>query len=125
MQTVTRVPDGARQNTENQRRAVNQYGICVGSADPDAWFPPEPIRSGHDDADAVAARKASYEQTAKTLCAGCPVRNECLALALREEADLPPSWIHGVRGGTAPWERQNMRRNRQRAAARRAEQEVA
>jgi hypothetical protein len=125
MKNVIGATDVAPENTDKLRQVVNRYGICVGSPDPDAWFPPEPIRSGHDDADAVAARKVAYEQTAKTLCAGCTVRNECLALALQEEADLPRTWIHGVRGGTAPWERQNMRRSRQRAAARRAEQEVA
>ena len=37
------------------------------AADPDLWFAEEP---------------AELEQ-AKTLCAGCPVRRECLAAALR------------------------------------------
>lgn len=38
---------------------------------------------------------------AKAICAGCPVRAECLEEAL----DMPTTEDHGVRGGTVPRER--------------------
>jgi hypothetical protein len=93
-------------------------GACVGSTDPDAWFPPEPAQGGNVSAEAVAMRRADYENTARSLCGGCSVQAECLELALREESNLPRTWIHGIRGGTAPWQRENLIRYRKRLAAR-------
>jgi hypothetical protein len=122
--TVIGATDVAPENTDKLRQTVNRYGICVGSPDPDAWFPPEPTQGGAEHADAVEARRAAYEQTALNLCGDCPVRAECLTLALHEEDELPRSWIHGVRGGTAPWQRWQMRRYRRRVA-RLTRQEVA
>ena len=102
----------------DMRRLVIKFGDCVGNSDPDQWFPPEPTKGGAESQEAYEARRAEYERIAATLCAGCPVRVECLELALHEEADLPRSWIHGVRGGLAPWRRYQMRRYRRRVASR-------
>ncbi|MFC3982829.1 WhiB family transcriptional regulator [Streptosporangium jomthongense] len=110
--------------TPTLSRRVLGAGVCVSSDDPDAWFPPEPSPSGGEPVEAVKARRAEYEAIARRLCGGCPVRAECLELALREEHDLPRTWFHGIRGGTAPWERQNMVHNRRRIA-RRAVQRLA
>ncbi|MGV9534014.1 WhiB family transcriptional regulator [Streptosporangium sandarakinum] len=97
---------------------VASAGACVGAADPDAWFPPEPSFHGGGSAETVRARRAEYEAVAHRLCGDCPVRAECLELALREEHDLPRTWFHGIRGGTAPWARRNMVHNRRRTARR-------
>ena len=73
-------------------------------ADPDAWFPDEPdVRDTQE--------RAAYEETARTLCAGCPFRAECLEDALRfpEQA--------GIWGGTAPWWRRALRRSRMAVAS--------
>jgi WhiB family redox-sensing transcriptional regulator len=43
------------------------------------------------------------ERKAKKVCAGCPVRNECLAAYLFEP--------HGIFGGLTPTERESYRRN--------------
>lgn len=102
----------------DMRRLVIKFGDCVGADDPDRWFPPEPQWATGTIPGDVAARMAEYERTAATLCADCPVKAECLALALHEESSLPRSWIHGVRGGLAPWRRYQMRRYRRRVASR-------
>ncbi|MBG0828212.1 WhiB family transcriptional regulator [Planomonospora sp. ID67723] len=104
---------------------VVKRGACVGAADPDAWFPPEPMPHGGEPTEAVKARRAEYEATARRLCGDCPVRAECLELALREEHDLPRTWFHGIRGGTAPWERQNIVYNRRRTVRRLAARQAA
>ncbi|MCP2365779.1 hypothetical protein HD597_012883 [Nonomuraea thailandensis] len=95
-------------------RQVQQQGVCRTADDPDAWFPPEPNRSGRESKEAWQARRAAYEQTAERLCGGCPARAACLELALQEEAKLPRTWVHGVQGGKAPWQRQAMLRSRTR-----------
>jgi WhiB family transcriptional regulator, redox-sensing transcriptional regulator len=76
-------------------------------ANPEDWFPHEP------QADRPTER-AAYEQTARQLCAGCPIAVECL------EKELLVAGTHGVFGGTAPWERRAMRRNALRRANRMA-----
>lgn len=50
---------------------------------------------------------------AKTICAGCPVREECLAEALA----VPVAYDHGVWGGTSAKERQALRRRQRKEAA--------
>lgn len=107
------------------RRTVNRFGVCVGDPDPDAWFPPEPRQSGTDTPGMFAARRARYEREARALCHGCPVKAECLSLALWEERDEPPSCVHGVRGATAPWQRVRMRWNRVVASVCETVKEVA
>jgi WhiB family redox-sensing transcriptional regulator len=97
---------------------VTEFGVCSGTGD-DRWYPDvEP--TGERD-------RAEYEATARKVCADCPVRAECLDLALRTESrhGVRP---HGIWGGTAPWERERMLRSiRRRAcqAARAAESQVA
>jgi WhiB family redox-sensing transcriptional regulator len=78
---------------------------CLGT---DEWFPPEP------DARHTRSRGA-YEERARALCADCPVKAECLELALRAEG-RPYGTPHGIFGGMAPWERQNLLRSRRRRA---------
>jgi hypothetical protein len=64
-------------------------GACVGSADPNAWFPAED------------ARRPQLVAPLLT-CAGCPVRRSCLAAGLRAgEA--------GIWGGTTETERETAR----------------
>jgi hypothetical protein len=100
--TVTVLPTGPRP-IEN----CKQPGV-----DPDAWFPPEP------QADRVDDRRA-YEQTARQLCAGCPLIAACLEQALADESAYAVH-AHGVFGGRAPWERDNMHRAALRRANRQA-----
>jgi WhiB family transcriptional regulator, redox-sensing transcriptional regulator len=45
--------------------------------------------------------------TAKRICAGCPVRNRCLADVMTWE---PQSARHGVVGGLSAWERRQLHR---------------
>lgn len=78
------------------------------AGDDRTWFPPEP-------ADPAASR-AALAAYARAACLGCVVvRDECLELALRAEAE-PGNGAHGVFGGTAPWEREIMLRARRAAA---------
>ena len=60
---------------------------------------------------ALAAKFAAH---ARAACLGCPVTEECLELALRAEG---VKGAHGVRGATAPWERQEMIRARRSGMA--------
>jgi hypothetical protein len=46
-----------------------------------------------------------HEHAAKTVCAGCPVRDECLTDALEWEV---PSRRFGIRGGFTPAERERL-----------------
>lgn len=74
-------------------------GACL-SADPDLFFP----ISSTGPAERQIAR-------AKTICAGCPVRRECLEFALSHNQ------IYGIWGGTTAEDRQRERRRKRRAAA--------
>ena len=78
-----------------------ESALCA-QADPDAWFPG---RGQH-----VAARRAIQ------VCGRCPVRAECLELAL-SGADSWGGIVHGVWGGTTPNERIQLRRQRKETAA--------
>src|SRR5580704_2339471 len=79
------------------------------SADPDLFFP----SSATDPAARQIAR-------AKTICAGCGVRRECLEFALTREQN------YGIWGGTTAEDRQrDRRRRRRRAAAAAAKRTVA
>jgi WhiB family redox-sensing transcriptional regulator len=62
------------------------------SADPDLFFP---ISS--------SGQSMAQEATAKAICAGCRVRRECLAFALRTHQ------AHGVWGGLSEQERHPLR----------------
>ena len=82
-------------------------GACL-SADPDLFFP---ISSAGPGARQIAQ--------AKVICAGCPVRRECLDFALAHDQ------VYGIWGGTTPDDRQRARRRKRRAAAAAARRVVA
>jgi WhiB family redox-sensing transcriptional regulator len=69
-------------------------GACL-SADPDLFFP---VATGP-----VAVKQMTM---ARRICAGCPVRQQCLDFAMRTGE------THGVWGGTTPEERIRARRAR-------------
>jgi WhiB family transcriptional regulator, redox-sensing transcriptional regulator len=75
-------------------------GACL-SADPDLFFP-------------ISSTGPAERQIAKakTICAGCQVRRECLDFALRNHL------AYGIWGGTTPEDRQRDRRRERRAAKR-------
>ena len=77
-------------------------------ADPDLFFP----ISSAGPAERQIAR-------AKTICAGCQVRRECLEFALSQ------GLAYGIWGGTTPEDRQRDRRRKRRAAAAAAKRNVA
>src|SRR5271169_4179143 len=78
------------------------------SADPELFFP-------------IAATGPAVRQIAraKTICAGCEVRRECLEFALAQNQN------YGIWGGTTAEDRQRGRRRRPRAAAAAAKRTVA
>ena len=82
-------------------------GACL-SADPDLFFPISPVGLG----ERQIAR-------AKTICAGCQVRRECLEFAISN------GQVHGIWGGTTPEDRQRERRRQRRAAAAAAKRTIA
>ena len=53
--------------------------------------------------------KGESHDAARSLCAGCPVRAECLEYGLKEQ--------HGIFGGLCPKQRRELRRERRRGAA--------
>ena len=55
----------------------------------DLWFP----------------EKGGATKDAKTICAACPVREECLAYAIRNDEE------HGIWGGVSRMERRRMRKD--------------
>lgn len=82
-------------------------GACL-SADPDLFFPISSAGPGE--------RQIAQ---AKVICAGCPVRRECLDFALAHDQ------VYGIWGGTTPDDRQRARRRKRRAAAAAARRVVA
>jgi WhiB family redox-sensing transcriptional regulator len=74
---------------------VEQGACSTSGLSADDWYPAS--------ASAGAARREAAGAIA--VCSGCPVREECLELALR-------NWAvgqHGVWGGTVPAERERLR----------------
>lgn len=69
-----------------------QDGTC-GEVDGDLWFP----------------EKGDSSREVKAVCAGCPVRTECLEYALANDERF------GVWGGTSEKERRRIKRQRARA----------
>lgn len=82
-------------------------GACR-SVDPDLFFP-------------ISSAGPAQKQIAraKTICAGCVVRTECLEFALSHDQ------TYGIWGGTTAEDRQRARRRRRRAAAAAAKRTVA
>lgn len=78
-------------------------GLCSDSSS-DRWFPPEP-------APEALAGRSEYECRARAACLGCTVMPECRELALRIEA-RPGVRSHGIWGGLAPWEREDLNQAR-------------
>lgn len=79
-----------------ERREWTDHAACLRSS-PELFFP-------------VSMAGPALEQTAaaKRVCAGCPVRAECLEWALRSGD------AHGILGGTTPEERRYLRLARPR-----------
>lgn len=77
-------------------------GACL-HADPDLFFPIS-----------MTGRAVEQVAKAKSICARCEVRTQCLEFA---QANDP---IYGIWGGTTPEERQRVRRRERRAARARA-----
>jgi hypothetical protein len=98
-------PEVAGMSGEALAHRVAASAKCAGDSDEATWFP-APIR-GH-------SARAKFAAHARAACLGCPVTGECLELALRTE---PVKGAHGVRGATAPWERQEMIRTRRSGMA--------
>jgi hypothetical protein len=94
-------------STEALERLVRRRGMCRGR-DTEAWYPT--VGCGGN-ASTVSDSHARTERTyAAGLCAGCPVRVECLELAFRI-----PAGQYGVWGGTSERERRAMLRARHQA----------
>jgi hypothetical protein len=85
---------------ELERRVLGSPRPCT--ADPEAYFRAEP------DTRSLRAREI-YEALALALCRGCPVAIECLEMTLQREGPNPG---FGVAGGTASWQRQEIKRGR-------------
>ena len=81
-------------------RATNwrSDGACR-NADPDLFFPIS-----------MTGRALEQIARAKSICARCPVRRQCLDFAQTHDP------IYGIWGGTTPDDRQRARRREQRAA---------
>jgi WhiB family transcriptional regulator, redox-sensing transcriptional regulator len=81
-----------------ERREWTDRAACLGSS-PELFFP-------------VGMVGPALEQVAaaKRVCAGCPVRADCLEWALRSGD------AHGILGGTTPEERRYLRADRARRA---------
>ena len=82
-------------------------GACL-SADPDLFFP----ISTTGPAEKQIAR-------AKTICAGCTVRLECLEFAMTHDQ------VYGIWGGTTAEDRRRQRRRKRRASAAAAKRRIA
>lgn len=75
--------------------SVRRYGACVTSSNADAWFREEPRGPAALELQRRYARQA---------CAECPVRAECLMVALSYEDESRASW--GIWGGVCARDRQ-------------------
>jgi len=78
------------------------------AADPDLFFP------------VSAAGRGGDEARAKQVCAGCPVRTDCLSYALDAGAGLQGIW-----GGLSEAERTRLRRAERRSGRRAAARTTA
>jgi WhiB family redox-sensing transcriptional regulator len=63
-------------------------GLCVNDDDPGAWF--------------AERKEVARREHAKLVCLECPVKNECLELALACRIE------HGVWGATTPNDRRRL-----------------
>jgi WhiB family transcriptional regulator, redox-sensing transcriptional regulator len=74
-------------------------GACL-HADPDVFFPIS-----------VAGASTTQVRMARAICAGCPVRSDCVDFAVEHRE------IQGIWGGTTDEERKKLRRVRARTAS--------
>ncbi|WP_158642406.1 WhiB family transcriptional regulator [Actinomadura sp. WAC 06369] len=109
MTSISHIPREIASLTLSQlSETVTDSGTCVGTAD-DRW---------HPDVEPTGERgRAEYESHARKVCADCPVRSQCLLLALKTESQYGVQ-SHGIWGGTAPWERERMLRRIRRRTRR-------
>ncbi len=85
-------------NEELHDFVVSPLAACADTAlDPDEWFP---IAT-------AAARARAEASAALAVCAGCPVRAECLELSLRQWSGVGR---HGIWGGLVEADRLSLRR---------------
>lgn len=76
--------------------AWSDDALCRRGGDPDDWF-----------ADPTDRSTRGY---AIGVCRQCPVRQPCLAVALRREGDASARERHGIWGGLTPVQRYALRR---------------
>jgi WhiB family redox-sensing transcriptional regulator len=99
MDLPTVITSGCTLTNQGLWQIVITRAACSGGGlSPDNWYPVN--------LPADAARREAA--AAITICAGCPVRVECLELSLRDWA----IGRHGVWGGTVPAEREELRARR-------------
>lgn len=84
------------------RDLIITHGACRNTRDPELWFP-------IGDTGSSTARQIAL---AKSACARCTVRTDCLEYALATRAD------HGIWGGLTEKERVTLRRKHLREASR-------
>jgi WhiB family redox-sensing transcriptional regulator len=65
-----------------------------------------------DGADPLLFEDHRRREQAKTLCAGCPVRSNCLEQAMQMEGDRSARWRAGVWGGLDAEQRAHLARDR-------------
>ena len=104
--TISPRPVQCRSGEPNDRellgRVYRQARCARSCLDPDEWFPLT--------ADVARAREQAARAIA--ICAGCPVRADCLELSLRHSFGIG---AHGVWGGLVAEERRELRRRRRAA----------
>jgi WhiB family redox-sensing transcriptional regulator len=103
---VTAVPPGPARcrpgepdDRELSGRVCRQARCAASGLDPDEWFPlTDDVRQAREQAARAIA-----------VCAGCPVRADCLELSLRHAGGIG---AYGVWGGLVAGERRALRRRR-------------
>lgn len=75
------------------------HGQAACGDDPEAMFP---------------GSNAAKVREAKALCRGCPVREECLADAMKTEGNKGKLRRYGIRGGLTPTARRRLHDQTQR-----------
>jgi hypothetical protein len=93
VQALTNAAANVLRSQDELRAAIADRGQCAaGEADPEDWFP------AHDE-DAVtpvdSPLRREIRGQAATLCFGCPVKGQCLALSY----GLGEQGSHGIWGG--------------------------
>lgn len=83
-----------------------EHADCAGF-DPELWY-----------ATGTTAADLRRSAQAKRICAGCPVRRQCLDDATAREGAARADGRHGIWGGLDGRERHNLYKQRTRAAAR-------